>query len=360
MRVMAGSRNSGGRANPRGGRGGAASRAQQSVSASASVNERLLGTSEGLDQMHCALLSGYVFNDRVTKEPHCRLCGCNQWETYRPHNFLRILPPLLHRRLHKARNASKNAVAQKTNQHAALVAKVARWTAELGQARQTMFDLAVELLDVEPAEDNARISHEAASAAQPEEFKEIMDVDKDLDEMQVSARGGRGGCRAPSQAGAALWQVARVTQRGYVVVVGGACGMDLPKVSGDPSQASCIQSKACRRGRPYSQPKDVKGRCSRALVGCGAKRSLDILFNNIKRLEQEGSCLLFCSDGPASHSSWSTMRQPRPNTVRRSGSRTVTAPAHRKWSRHHWGHWCHVRERSHGGRVLAVGSGSNF
>ena len=36
----------------------------------------------------------------------------------------------------KAWNASKNAVAQKTNQHAALVAKVARWTAELAQARQ--------------------------------------------------------------------------------------------------------------------------------------------------------------------------------------------------------------------------------
>ena len=62
-------------------------------------------------------------------------------------------------------NASKNVVALKTNQHVALAVKVARWTAALAQARQSMLDLAVELLDAEQAESKARISYEAASAA---------------------------------------------------------------------------------------------------------------------------------------------------------------------------------------------------
>ena len=60
------------------------------------------------------------------------------------------------RGLPKASNAAKNAVAQKTNQHAAMVDKVDRWSVELEKARQKMLDLAVEVYDAEQAERKAR------------------------------------------------------------------------------------------------------------------------------------------------------------------------------------------------------------
>ena len=142
---------------PRGERGGAASRTQQSVSASA---ERERGTSwkpsDGLDPMHFALLSGVC----VQRQDHQRALLLVMWSGFRqerngktpsqagaPGTLGPELPavgdiqtaPRLEEiaaqetldpsRLLKAWNASKNAVAQKTNQHAAPVAKVARWTA---------------------------------------------------------------------------------------------------------------------------------------------------------------------------------------------------------------------------------------
>ena len=60
--------------------------------------------------------------------------------------------PTSPKRLLKAWNAAKNAAAQKTNQHAAMVDKVSRWSVELDKARQTMLDLAVEVYDAEQAE----------------------------------------------------------------------------------------------------------------------------------------------------------------------------------------------------------------
>ena len=82
-------------------------------------------------------------------------------------------------RLLKAWNAAKNAVAEKTNQHAAMVDKVARWSVELEKARQMMLDLAVEVYDAEQAERKARTSYETASAVLPGEIDEIMDVEND-------------------------------------------------------------------------------------------------------------------------------------------------------------------------------------
>ena len=153
---------------------------------------------------------GFVHNDRINKELHYRYCGqafASTASAQQPSKLERqkllalaarlravgdtqtaerleeIAPaqeapgPSCPSRLLKAWNASKNAVAQKTNQHAAMVAKVARWTVELAQAKHAMLDLAVELHEAEQAERKERASYETASAILPEEFDEIMDVE---------------------------------------------------------------------------------------------------------------------------------------------------------------------------------------
>ena len=93
--------------------------------------------------------------------------GCGQWGTNKQRSGWRKLLQRQNSQIRRARLGfskpgmlQKNAVAQKTNQHAAMVDKVARWSVELDKAKQTMFDLAVELYDAEQAERKARACYQ--------------------------------------------------------------------------------------------------------------------------------------------------------------------------------------------------------
>ena len=141
-----------------------------------------------------------------------------------------------------------------------------------------MFDLVVDLFDAEQAESKARISYEAVSAAQPEEFNEIMDVAKDLGdgdpEMHVKLVRAR----------EAVAEVAEL--KGHVVaVVGGAWFREIwsryRKII-ESSSLSTVGNMQKRLVRVATQRRPrIQGRCSKSFVGSGVKRSLDILFNNI-------------------------------------------------------------------------------
>ena len=188
-------------------------------------------------------------------------------------------------RLLKAWNAAKNAVVQKTHQHAAMLDKVARWSVELEKARQTMLDLAVELYEAEQAERKARTSYETASAVLPGEIDEIMDVENDgEDDPEFHAKVMR--------ALAAVSEVSehRATKRqrlsGMTLEPRQSEGSATEPVSAVPApEEASLQTVAVMQRRSPGvellKRHRIPGTCNQVPVGSFSGQPLDILFNNI-------------------------------------------------------------------------------
>ena len=248
---------------------------------------------------------GLVFNDRIDSEPHCRYCGQAFNSATSPQDskadrqellalaaralrLEEIAPapeqpnPTSPSRLLKAWNAARNAVAQKTNQHAAMVDKVARWSVELEKARQAMLDLAVELYDAEQAERKARACYETASAVMPGEIEEIMDVDNDgEDDPELQAKVMRARAAVTEVTELRVAKRLRISGKGQEIrqsedpATEAVAEVPLPEEASKPSvtpQLSPAQTEAASRVQLLA---DCRSRAEEIAKGRAAKTSQD-------------------------------------------------------------------------------------